>query len=466
MLAAMLRQARFVLPLIIACGLFSAKVARADGPYEGEWRQGAAQITVTVETWGADCGPRPQSSTLPARGTVSVRQDGDHLSFGAQRSTRGCWSDNTAVRVVSSRVQPGNWQILCRTPTDDPRRETGTYTLRATSADRIELRDETAYDWSLNESRCIARVVTTQAFDRVRDGATAASPSSEPERPAAQPTAPSTDPTSATTPEPACTPGAPARLQLRPTSADVVAGERACFTARVVDAEGCWVRSAATTLTVTPNELATVRGSCVEAQAAGEALVTARGGGFEARSELRIATNDLSSLIARRSEGGVFGGGEAAELGQDTGVAATAASPQSGSSLWVQIAAIVAIALAGLLVLALILVTRRRRAEEARVAEQRAQRREAMVRASEEAARAAQAAQAAPVSTEPMICPICRRGYPAGATECSKDHEQLVPYAEFVAKRQAVGSEKICPTCGTHYPSTTQFCGKDGTTLR
>jgi predicted nucleic acid-binding Zn ribbon protein len=64
-----------------------------------------------------------------------------------------------------------------------------------------------------------------------------------------------------------------------------------------------------------------------------------------------------------------------------------------------------------------------------------------------------------------MICPICRRGYPAGVQQCAKDHERLVPYAEFVSRREQSVPERICPTCGTRYPGTTKFCGKDGTTL-
>lgn len=448
MLRAMLLRA---LSLVVLGSVFCASsVARADGPYEGEWRQGAMSIDVRVETWGADCGPRPQSSTVPARGTVQVTQDGDHLSFGGRRTTRGCWSDNRAVRVVSSRVQTGSWQILCRTPADDPRRETGTYVLRATGSDRIELRDETAYDWTLNESHCTAQVTTTQTFERTRTG-TSATTTTPPQ-------------TSQTPPEPACTPGAAARVTLRPGSSDVAVGERVCFTARVVDAQGCTVRTSSAELSVSSGDIGVLRSGCLEVSRAGETSLVARSGSFEARATVRATSMDLSGLIARRGEAGLVGDDAEASAGQDAGVAARTASAQGGVSLWLLIVAGIAIALAALVGVALTVRGRRRRAElAARAVRATAELARAEL-ARAEVARAESLAPTAPTG-DAMICPICRRGYPAGTTSCAKDHERLVPYAEFVARREQSAPERICPTCGTHYPSSTKFCGKDGTTL-
>ncbi|MBN8616920.1 MAG: hypothetical protein J0L92_40430, partial [Deltaproteobacteria bacterium] len=287
---------------VVLAVVSTSRVARADGPFEGDWRQGPMSIDVRVETWGPDCGPRPQSSTVPGRGTVAVTQDGDHLSFGGRRSTRGCWSDNRAVRVVSSRVQSGSWQILCRTPADDPRRETGTYTLRASGNERIELRDETDYDWTLNESHCTAHVTTTQTFERTGSG------SSPP------PTTTTTRPPPTTTtepPEPACTPGAPARVTVRPGSADAAIGDRVCFTGRVVDAAGCWVRGSSVEISVASGDVGALRGGCVEVARAGEATIVGRSGSLEGRATLRAVSMDLSGLIARRGESGVVGTDEA-----------------------------------------------------------------------------------------------------------------------------------------------------------
>jgi hypothetical protein len=426
--------------------------ARADGPFEGEWRQGQTSIDVRVETWGPDCGPRPQSSTVPGRGTVRVTQEGDHLSFGGRRSTRGCWSDNRAVRVVSSRVQSGSWQILCRTPPDDPRRETGTYTLRSSGNERLELTDETDYDWTLNESHCTARVTTRQSFERV-GGPTPPPTTSTPNTS----TPPPTTSTPPATPEPPCTPGAPARVSVRPPSSEVAVGERVCFSARVVDERGCAVRSREVELSLASGGIGALRGSCLEVTSAGGAVIVARSEDLEARATVRARSEDLSGLTARNDRNAL--GAEEASAGQDSGVAARTASTTAVSP-WLLVVAGFAVVLAGLAAVALSWRSRRLRAHRA----ERAQQERASYAASASLPPAAATPGASP-SPEAMICPICRRGYPAGASACAKDQERLVPYAEFVMRREQGVPERVCPTCGTRYPGTTKFCGKDGTTL-
>lgn len=444
--------ARVVVAPIVALVLLSffslAGRARADSPFEGDWRQGPMRIEVAIETWGPDCGPRPQSSTAPGRGTVHVTQDGDHLSFGGRRSTRSCWSENRAVRLVSSRVQSGSWQILCRTPPDDPRRETATTTLRAAGTDRIELRDETAYDWTLNESHCTARVTTTQTFERV---AAAATPEPAPEpRPAPAPES---------RPEPTpCSPGAPARVVIRPADAQVEPGERICFQARVVDAAGCALRDRATELSLASGSVGSLRGNCFSAASVGSATVVARAGTIEGRATIQVQTLDLSSLVARRAEGGAVDAEDAALAQEEAGVAARAATTPGGTSRWLVATAVAAACLSVLAAFLLVARSRRRQAELAERARRRAE--------------VAAIAPATPVTNstaaptaQAMICPLCRRGYGTEVVLCPKDHERLVPYAEFVARREQATPERVCPTCGARYPGTTKFCGKDGTTL-
>ncbi len=104
---------------------------------------------------------------------------------------------------MSSTHASGNWRIVCRTPPEDSRGETGTYTIQALGSDQLSFRDVSAYDWQLNQSRCQATITTTQSFTRVSAPAQqATTPTPEPER------------------RPACTPGDPARVVLRPSSAD------------------------------------------------------------------------------------------------------------------------------------------------------------------------------------------------------------------------------------------------------
>ena len=478
--------------------------ARADGPFEGDWRAGSMRIDVSVETWGGDCGPRPQSTSTGSGGTIRVTQSGDHLTFATrpQRTTRGCWSENTAVRMVSSTYQSGTWRIVCRTPPDDPRSETGTYTLTADGTERIQFRDVSRYDWQLNESHCIATITSTQTFERV---STATSEPTEPPPPDRTETPPET------VREPACTPGAPARISMRPADAQIEPGGRQCFAARVVDARGCAVpgQSVALELRSPPGAQGALRGSCFEAGATaataeGEFVVSARAGALSAEARVRVRTPDLSDLIARRSEaGGIVGGSGDAQTEAEARVAARAEGTTSTGSLVLPlVGGGIGLLLVGGAIIALLLRSRARRKR---------------LDAEDEAARNAPSARPIPASAAPiappvepppmvpmkcpscgrdhppgatvcsqdgtalvpasalvaatstaqgMICPTCHRGYGAGERVCPRDGSALVLYAEFTSRaKQVAGPTKVCPKCGERYSGATTFCGKDGTTL-
>ncbi|AKF05563.1 zinc ribbon domain-containing protein [Sandaracinus amylolyticus] len=439
----------------------AASSARADGPYEGDWRAGPMRIDVQVESWGGDCGPRPESTTVPGGSTVHVTQSGDDLTFQGRpaRSTRGCWSENASVRRVSSSFQAGTWRIVCRTPDDDPRAETGQYTLRAEGTERIEFRDVSRYDWQLNESSCRATITSTQTFERVGG----ASPTPEPE--------PMPTPTPEPEREPACTPGAPARISLRPAQSTLEPGGRVCLSARVVDANGCAIRgrSPRLELRTPPGATGQLRGTCFEAAASaaegeGEFTIVARDGAMEAQVRVQVRTPDLSDLIARRAEGGgAVTLGDAESTSEEAArVAARSEGAARGTPAWLVAGAVLGLVMVVVASIGLVVVGRRRRKKKERPI------------VASEVHEAPVAPVPAPVpppppvaSGEPKICPTCRRGYPPDATTCSVDGTPLVAYADFAAGKAAstAASEKICPVCGTRYPASTRFCGKDGTTL-
>ena len=441
--------------LVLPTLLLVHSAARADGPFEGEWRRGARAVTVSVSTWGADCGPRPSGRTEPAGGPVTVTQDGDHLAFSHGRSTRSCWSENPAVRRVSNSVSSGTWRIVCRTPPDDSRQETGTTTLRAANPDTIELRDVTEYDWTLNGSHCTATETTTQTFTRIAGAAPAETPPPPP------------PPTPEPEPEPTCTPGAPSRIALRPASSEIEPGGRVCLNARVVDAAGCPLRDVAPALLLRAPEgrAGELRGTCFEAsdgaRGEGEFTVLASAGELRAEARIRVASVDLSDLTAGRSDRSGGGSAGEASAGEAAGVAARNAA--SGGLPWWFAALAAGVGLAAALGAALTLVARRRKRERELA--------EAAERAAQYAAAAAASAASVPPpspTTQPpgsgsaLICPSCRRGYPPGVERCARDGSALVPYATFVQQQDR---QLLCPKCGTRYPSTTRFCGKDGSTL-
>lgn len=450
---------RLALPFALVVLVLVPCVARADGPYEGDWRPGPMRIDVAIDSWGSDCPAQPHSSSAPGGGVVHITQSGDDLSFPGGHTTHDCWSENPAVSRVSRTFSNGTWRIVCRTPPDDARSETGTYTLHATTADTIEFRDATTYDWTLNGSHCTARLTTTQTFERV----SAAPP------PTSAVTPP---PPTSTVPTPACTPGAPARVAIRPGSPDVPPGGRVCFTARVVDADGCAVPGgAAPTFELTSGTGGEIHGACFSAasSASGAFVVTARAGELSGAANVTVRVLDLSDLIARRTEaGGVTGSEETATSGSEARVAARAETQGGGMPTWAIGASIAGVLL--VIVAVIGLLTRGRKKPRKKSLDDESSFAPAPVAAPmppapmPAPAPAAVAPEPAP-SGEAKICPICRRGYPADVGVCPKDREPLVFYAEFVQRKEQNAPQHTCPKCGTSYPAHVKFCGKDGSVL-
>ena len=436
----------------LACAIASApSIARADGPYEGTWREGPMSIDVAVTSWGGDCGPQPQSTSTPGGGTFQIAQEGDQLTFQMrrQRTTRGCWSENRAVRRVSSTAQAGTWRIVCRTPPEDSRGETGTYTVQAVGDDRLTFRDVSQYDWQLNASRCRATITTTQAFTRV----SAAPAPSEPTREET----------------PACTPGEAARIVLRPGTADVTPGGQECFTTRVVDAAGCAVRAQRVDLELAEGA-GSLEGRCYRASSAdGVARIVARAGALTSEARVTVRAVDLSDLIARRTETGSVGSSTDTDATATADTAARVSTRNDGEALdWRWPALGLGVALLLVIGGAIALIRRRKPSGIAGLPGVEILESEPVPPPPEE-----RAAPEAPVSAaavpepagrrEDLICPTCRRGYPPGTAICTHDDTPLVPYREFIARADR---DNVCPVCGERYPAHIKFCGKDGATLK
>lgn len=470
---------------LLVPALGSPPTAEAQG-YAGNWRGGPARMQVTVESWGPDCGQRPQSNTGPAQGSVRVSEDGDHLVIHGtpQRRTDACWSDNPTVRRVSSSHREGTWRVVCRTRPQDPRAETGTYSLTASDDNRLSYREVSNYDWQLNESRCTARITVTQAFTRTGAAPTPtkATPDPPPERPT-------------------CTPGSPATVRLRPREAQVEPGAAVRFTARVVDASGCPVpgqriRWELTRPSAAMGELEGGLFTAAEnaAEAEGEFRVKASAGRMSARATVVVRTADLSDLIARRAAVGVTQTADTdfeltAESSAGVSARADEEEDDEGSILPLLIGA--ALVLALLLAVAVAIVARRGRkkptlpretldpglldgVDDFGGPEDPPGDLEAGPGGAAGGAAGAPGAPAAGVTapTLPMgqalICPSCRRGFGAETKSCPSDGTDLVPYSVFVERHQAsekTAGGRICPTCGERFGRNTVFCGKDGTPL-
>lgn len=496
--------------LTFAAALLSAPLAAssasADGPFDGRWQAGPLRVSVDVQSWGPDCGRRPPATWTEPGGNVQIRHDGSQLAVSGaiEGRTDACWTDNRSVRRVAMTAQETSWRAQCSTPSGHAQPETGTYTLRADGSDRLLYQGTTRWDWRLNESRCLATRSETRVFTRATAGAQTPTPT----------------PIEAEPEERACTPGAPVRISLRPGQARIEPGERVCFRARVVDANGCAVAGRAITWTLErPASLrGDLSGSCFQAsgsaaEAEGTFRVIAQSGSMRARASVEVRTADLSDLIARRAfdtsaEDRAEGEAEIATEGGSRVAARALRTGDDDEVIWPAAIALSAMALVTV-VLGVLLVRRGRRRRRAG-ADAGA---EANARSAADAARtdpppaAGVAVASAQLGTpgvlacpvcgseisgdtlfcpndgarlldpadvvrggQGMICPACRRGYPADARYCPHDSEELVPYALFAARqagRGPTGPEraKICPKCGDRYRKDVTFCGKDGAEL-
>lgn len=515
--------------------LATPAIAAAEGPFEGTWRAGPLEIRNQTESWGADCPMRlPATQTEPG-GEVRITQSGDQLTFtGAVRGgTNRCWSEQPALRRVSSTFQGGRWTTICRTPSEIAQAERGTYTWRASGESTLAYEETTRWDWRLNTSHCVATRTARRTLTRVT----------------AAPVAEAPPPTMEPEPEPEperCTPGAPARLRVSPLD-PIAPGDRACVRARVVDANGCTVPNAPLEVSVLGEARGRLEGRCFVAASAGSegaVRIAVRSRELSEVVTLRVETEDLTALTARRlrESSSRATGPQAAEAEGASGVAARALEGDPGALAWVG-GSVALLVIAGVVVL---IVARRRRApapggsaEAAREpttgtaaqapiagdvpALERMATAEAapkpvlgdaarepivgdvpppqrIATAAPPPSQTKSATPAAPVRrvcpscgaetegrdfcphdgarlldlldptlrAQGMICPTCRRGYPADARSCSQDGAELLPYPVYAARQKqwATAAHKICPKCGTHYDAGTTFCGKDGSPLR
>ena len=223
--------------------------ARADASLDGKWRQSALREDFTVQRWQTGCGPPPRSSSTGGGETISVRAEGDVLSFvGAGRVYRSnqCYDPLPSLQreSYSHAAQSRQWRTRCTTPPGDPRKTTMQTLVVATSDTHIDVTETGRYEIAHEDGLCIADVRRSRSFDLVQSDAPAAPasvvPSAAPTPPPTHtpptPQVPKEDPK----PSSSCTtPGPAARLEARPSKKLLRPGEAFTFRAKVVDKEGC-----------------------------------------------------------------------------------------------------------------------------------------------------------------------------------------------------------------------------------
>jgi hypothetical protein len=451
---------RGVVPVAVALWAL-ATGARAQDNVSGAWQAGATTMDVAIESWGPDCGPRPQSTRSAGGGRVQVEVTGDVLVIkGRDRDVRSdrCWGPNPKIKKVGASHNKNTWITRCKTPAADPQQESATYTLRLEADGRLLYEDVSHFDWKLKASTCVATITTRQTLQRAAGAAPAPSPA-PPATGTANPkpgTMPSTPPpgsrapaipppgapgAKATPTPPPCVPGKAARLSLRPRSAAIELGQRTCFEARVSDAKNCPLTQPAVSWSLDhkPGIRARLEGGCFRAEEGsaegeGEFRVTAALGALRASATVEVSASTLPALIARRLEGGAIEGDAIEDETSDGGVAAapvakppptavavpkapagrvvarTVAVPQEGANVSLRLAAIAAGVLAFAVLFAFTLWRMRPRRPPQRPS-----------------VPSEPPAKTATMSVRSLRCPRCGAFYPEGSAFCGNDGSALEP---------------------------------------
>ncbi|MDH5676148.1 MAG: hypothetical protein OEZ06_28775 [Myxococcales bacterium] len=429
----------------------------------GSYRAGATEMVVAVESWGPDCGPRPQSSRSGGGGTVEVSVHGNQLHIdGGERKVRSgeCWSMNPTMRRQGSSHSDSRWTTRCRTPKADPREEEGIYELERVGDDQLVYRDRSRFNWKLKQSTCIATITTTQRLQRLGQKHAA--------------TASQTETETAT-----CAPGAAARISLRPNRARISPGERVCFRTVVKDEKRCPLPDAEASLQLEtpPGARASLQGRCFVAsaqiaEAEGSFVVVARHGRLQDQAQVEVSAGEFGQLVAEPAASTARPSATPAAAASDEaheasghsrlGARALGADTDGGrTALWLGLFSLLGTGFG----IGLWMRRARRRAVLYGASEEDDSATDAATDTSE------QALEEAPVGMggagASHICPVCRQGFD-GPAICPRDQSETIAYEEFRRERltqEADAAHRRCPQCEKRYPATVQFCGIDGSEL-
>ncbi len=443
--------------------------------------QGPLREDYTVLKWQKECEAPPVNGSSGGGEQVSVRAEGDELSFvggGRVFRTNQCYDQMpTLVRESHTRSASGReWRTRCATPPNDPRHAVMNTLVVATSDARIDVIETGRYESQLAGGLCTADIKRSRSFTLVARDAPVT-----PDVPAPAPT-PKVEPV----PEPArcVTVGEPTRLEARPSRKLLRTGESFLFHASVLDAAGCvtqtptaWTADerSVNALRVEPSGRVTVAPDAPEG--AFELVVSAAG--KSTRVTVEVTLPGRYDALLRESGLNAAGETDAASVA----VIATAqiggvdVRAEDGSRRRRAIFLGMVGGLAAFLaVVAVVAAQRARRAaaleREAqlrhaeRVEAAEARRREkasvhaAAMRAHEESVEAAKVAEQEDAALPlPMVCPACGSEYGASTVFCPADASRLVSQAPASGAPAAQGS--ICPTCKRGYDPGVKVCPSD-----
>jgi hypothetical protein len=502
----------FFASALALCTSLWGRSVRAEGPFDGAWSMSAVSENFTVQEWSAACGPAPVSGTMLGGGPVTVTGGGGELQIsGGRRALRTdqCLDPMPTLARNVHTQDARAWRTRCSTPPGDPRRAVvNTAYFVAAGDNAISVAETGRYEFTINDSHCVADVRRGASLSRILVAAQSSAPAvatASTETPQALPPAPpATAPAGtevATAPRPDCSiPGEAARLEVRPSRKLLKLGDVFGFRASVLDANGC--------PTGTPIQWAVGPVAFKDGQAhAGMPSIDGTGSlsippsdftessfdvvataaGKSARASVQVTSPaDYDALLAQSGLGPTGERDEPAiAILATTSIGSESARAEDGARR----RRLIFIGVVGgltllLLVVAIVGASRSRRgrkveaAAEARHVEKmrdyerhkahREAEHAAQMRAHLESVAVAQQQAAASAArgqdAGPMFCPSCRREYPSGTTYCSFDSNRLVAIQGHQALMTGPAGG-ICPTCHRGFNPGVKVCSHDGDAL-
>jgi hypothetical protein len=498
--------ASFAVALAVTAGLLVltlARAAHADGPYDGAWNMSAVSESYTVQQWSGPCGPPPVSGVTVGGGPVTIAGSGGELVISGRRTIRTdqCLDPLPTLARTTHSADGSSWRTRCQTPASDPRRAT-INTAYFASGDSISIAETGRYEFTINDTQCIADVKRAGSLSRVIAAATTAAPTPTPP--------PALAPAPTPTPQPTIdcsSPGDPAVLQVRPSRKLVKLGDTFAFRGVVLDSSGCgtgtvvqWSIGPVTFKDGQPHagvptidaagKLTIPASDFTDATFDVVATVSSLAGGAAGKSahasvEVAIPA-DYAALLA---QSGLDSTGEldtpAIAIIATSSIGAGDAKAQDSAHKKRMMFIGVIAALVVVLGVVAILGARRakkatlvhaaaeeRHAEKMRDYEVKKQEREvqhaAAMKAHKESLAIAQqqaaAAAARGIDTGPVYCPTCKREYPSGTPFCQLDANRLVAIRGH-EQLMTGPTGGVCPACRKGFNPGVKVCPNDGETL-
>lgn len=468
-------------PLILVVLITLPCGVAANEKFAGRWVRTSMKMSVSLESWGENCGPKPKGYSSGKALPVEIVSQGKHLVFtkGGLRTDR-CHSPNPRLQSKSESITGSSWKRVCETAPDDSKFERGEYTLTAAGDNRLDYTARTKVDWTLKGDHCVAHLTESRVYEREKLDTNDPWTDKKP-----KPAAPS-EPTEPTEPEnepqPGCeNPGELVRLLVQPREAEIGPQEKVCLKAYGLDAGGCrFPVTASWTASQGGQEVGGLisRSGCFTAGATaadseGSYSIEARAHGKSAAAEVTVSFPDLGDLLRARLD-------PTMELGEDPAVqpqagdtsvpqvalpqpvAAQAPAGDDKTMLLVIILGAALVLATGLLVVILVIRRKSRYEEDDEWIDdeppQAPPREDDPAREPEQASSAPSRQDAG--SQLGMICPTCKSTFPAGARFCPADASKLVPQEE---KEESTGM--VCPKCHRGYDPGAKFCPHDAEKL-